>query len=285
MIYVLISVCCSVIVGVLIKFAKQKQVNVQQLVLWNYPTTVLLTYMLFSPSLESLNWESLPYQFYFPLSTLLPTLFIFIALAVKYSGIVKTDVAQRMSLFVPLIASFLIFNEVLQLNKIIGIVIGLVAVVCSVGWTKKSTATSSSNSIYPLLVFVGMGFIDILFKQIAQYKDIPYTTSMFIVFIGAMLFASLILAYQTVVNKDKLDKSAIVWGLILGLFNFANIYYYMKAHRAIADNPSVVFTAMNVGVIVLGSLVGVFVFNEKLSLTNKIGLVLAVISILLIAYL
>jgi multidrug transporter EmrE-like cation transporter len=42
---------------------------------------------------------------------------------------------------------------------------------------------------------------------------------------------------------------------------------------------------MNVGVIVLGSLVGVFMFNEKLSFTNKIGLVLAVISILLIAYL
>lgn len=285
MIYVFISVCCSVIVGVLIKFAKQRHVNVQQLVLWNYPTTVLLTYILFNPKLDNLNWKALPYQFYLPLSVLLPTLFIFIALAVKYSGIVKTDVAQRMSLFVPLIASFLVFNEVVQLNKIIGIIVGLVAVVCSVGWTKKSTTTSSTNSIYPLMVFIGMGFIDILFKQIAQYKDISYTTSMFLVFIGAMFFAGFILAYQNLINKEKLDKSAIVWGLILGLFNFANIYYYMKAHRAIADNPSVVFTAMNVGVIVLGSLVGVFMFNEKLSLTNKIGLVLAVISILLIAYL
>lgn len=286
MIYVLISVCCSVIVGVLIKIARQRQVDVQQLVLWNYPTTVLLTYLLFDPSLAGLNWTKLPFQFYIPLSILLPTLFIFIALAVKYSGIVKTDVAQRMSLFVPLIASFLIFNEVVQLNKIIGIIIGLVAVGCSVGWTKKSTATSSSfNSIYPIIVFIGMGFVDILFKQIAQYKEIPYTTSMFVVFIGAMLFAALILAYKVGWKKDSLDKSAIVWGLILGLFNFANIYYYMKAHRAISENPSIVFTAMNVGVIVLGSLVGVFLFNEKLSLTNKIGLVLAVVSILLIAYL
>lgn len=285
MIYVLISVCCSVIVGVLIKIARQRQVDVQQLVLWNYPTTVLLTYFLFDPSLASLNWTKLPYQFYIPLSILLPTLFIFIALAVKYSGIVKTDVAQRMSLFVPLIASFVLFKEVIHLNKIIGIVIGLVAVGCSVGWTKKSYTNTSTNSIYPIIVFVGMGFIDILFKQIAQYKEIPYTTSMFVVFIGAMLFAALILAYKVGWKKDSLDKSAIVWGLILGLFNFANIYYYMKAHRAISENPSIVFTAMNVGVIVLGSLVGVFMFNEKLSLTNKIGLVLAVISILLIAYL
>ncbi|WP_159636245.1 DMT family transporter [Sphingobacterium composti Ten et al. 2007 non Yoo et al. 2007] len=285
MIYVLISVCCSVIVGVLIKLARQKHVNVQQLVLWNYPTTVLLTYILFNPSLATLQWKVLPYQFYIPLSILLPTLFIFIALAVKYSGIVKTDVAQRMSLFVPLIASFILFKEEIHLNKIIGIAVGLVAVVCSVSWSNKSTSASSKNSIYPLIVFVGMGFIDILFKQIAQYKDIPYTTSMFVVFIGALLFASIILVYKVAFKKEALDKLAIVWGLILGLFNFANVYYYMKAHRAIADNPSIVFTAMNVGVIVLGSLVGVFMFNEKLSLTNKIGLVLAVISILLIAYL
>lgn len=285
MIYVLISVFCSVFVGVLIKLARQKQVNVQQMVLWNYPTTVALTYFLLQPTLDSLLWKSLPYQFYIPLTILLPTLFIFIALAVKYSGIVKTDVAQRMSLFIPLIASFLIFNEVLQINKLVGIGIGLIAVACSVSWNKKQQVRTKEKTIYPIVVFFGMGFIDILFKQVALYKEIPYTTSMFIVFVGAMLVAFLLLLYQTLVQNKRLDKSAIVWGLLLGLFNFANIYYYMKAHRAIADNPSIVFTAMNVGVIVLGSLVGVFMFNEKLSTTNKIGLVLAVVSILLIAYL
>lgn len=285
MIYVLISVCCSVIVGVIIKLARRDNVNVQQLVLWNYPTTIVLTYYLLAPSLKNLDWNILPFQFYIPLIILLPSLFIFTALAIKYSGIVKTDVAQRMSLFIPLIASFLIFNEEIKTNKLIGIAIGLIAVVCSVSWRKSSTVKSTKTSIYPIVVFVGMGFIDILFKQIALYKDIPYTTSMFMIFVGAMFFAFLILFYHIYIRNQKFDKSAIVWGLVLGLFNFANIYYYMKAHQAIADNPSIVFTAMNVGVIVLGSLVGVFVFREKLSVTNKIGLVLAVISILLIAYL
>lgn len=285
MIYVLISVCCSVLVAVLIKLARKQQINVQQLVLWNYPTTVALTYFLFTPNLQEVQIASLPFRFYIPLMVLLPTLFIFIALAVKYSGIVKTDVAQRMSLFIPLIASFALFGEVIQMNKIIGIIVGLIAVVCSVSWGKSTNSKTNRNSIYPILVFVGMGFIDILFKQIAQYKEIPYTTSMFFVFIGAMLFGFLILAYQTLERESRLDKSAIVWGLILGLFNFANIYYYMKAHRAIADNPSIVFTAMNVGVIVLGSLVGIIAFREKMSLINIIGLMLAVVSIFLIAYL
>lgn len=273
------------IVGVLIKFARQKQVNVQQLVLWNYPTTVILTFFLLQPQWNNLQWSNLPYQFYIPLTILLPSLFIFIALSVKYSGIVKTDVAQRMSIFIPLIASFVLFNEAIKINKLIGIIIGLMAVVCSVSWGKTTTVRSRKNAVYPIIVFVGMGFIDILFKQIALITSIPYTTSMFLVFVGAMVVAFLLLLYMTQIKRHRFDKSAILWGLILGLFNFANIFYYMKAHRAISENPSIVFTAMNVGVIVLGSLVGVFMFNEKLSLTNKIGLILAIVSIFLIAYL
>jgi len=42
---------------------------------------------------------------------------------------------------------------------------------------------------------------------------------------------------------------------------------------------------MNIGVIALGALVGVFVFNEKLSLLNKIGMALAIVAVLVIAYL
>jgi drug/metabolite transporter (DMT)-like permease len=42
---------------------------------------------------------------------------------------------------------------------------------------------------------------------------------------------------------------------------------------------------MNIGVIAVGALVGVFLFKEKLSKYNKIGVLLAIISVLLIAFL
>jgi multidrug transporter EmrE-like cation transporter len=59
----------------------------------------------------------------------------------------------------------------------------------------------------------------------------------------------------------------------------------MHAHRLLKDNPSVVFTTMDVGGIVLGGIVGLVFFKERLSLLNKIGLGLAVVSVLLIYYL
>ena len=41
---------------------------------------------------------------------------------------------------------------------------------------------------------------------------------------------------------------------------------------------------MNIGVVVLGTLVGVFVFDERTSRTNQLGLLLALIAIALIAF-
>lgn len=285
MIYVVISVFCSVLVAVIIKLARRRTVDVQQLVLWNYPITVALTYFLLRPDLTAIDWNLLPYHLYVPLSVLLPTLFIFIALAIKYSGIVKTDVAQRMSLFIPLLASFLFFNETTTVGKLIGLSVGLIAVSCSVSWSRQADSNKSSAISYPLIVFLGMGVIDIIFKQIALLKEVNYINSLFFVFIGAMSVAFCIMLFQFAVKNKAVSIDSILWGSVLGIFNFANIFFYMKAHRAIPDNPSIVFTTMNVGVIIVGTLVGVWVFKEKLSLVNKIGLFLAVISILLITYL
>lgn len=285
MIYVILSVCCNILVAVLIKIARGNSINVQQLVLWNYPTTVLLTYFLLKPPLHEVSFLSLPFHFYIPLIILLPTLFIFIALAIRYSGIVKTDVAQRLSLFIPLLASFLLFGESIQNNKLFGIAVGLIAVVCSISKGETSGSERDKSVLYPLIVFFGMGVIDVLFKQIAQYQAVTYTVSMFLIFVGAMFFALGIMGWMLLVRKEKLDRNAIILGNILGVFNFFNIFLYMKAHRAIPDNPSIVFTTMNIGVIVLGTIVALVFFKEKISKVNYVGLFLAVVSILLIIYL
>ena len=130
-----------------------------------------------------------------------------------------------------------------------------------------------------------MGIIDILFKQIALNSQITYMSSLWIVFTLALGFALLFLFYLLFVKKQDFDKKSLLYGAILGVFNFGNIVFYMKAHKALPDSPSLVFTGMNIGVIAVGAMAGVVLFQEKLSVYNKIGLFLAIISVLLIALL
>ncbi|UIR54556.1 DMT family transporter [Sphingobacterium sp. SRCM116780] len=287
MIFVLLSVLCSVTVAVLLKYAKLLQLSTKQIIVWNYPVAVLLTYFVLQPQLEIVHFQKIPWELYVPLAVLLPSLFIFISLAIQYTGLVKAEIAQRLSLFIPLLASFLLFSETISWNKGLGIFVGLLAIICSIGWQKHAGNRMDRRGtiVYPLLVFVGMGIIDIFFKQIALNKTVPYITAMFIVFVLAMGVAFLFLIYFLVIEKQRFSIKSLLLGILLGVFNFGNILFYMKAHRAIPENPSIVFTGMNIGVISLGALIGVLLFKEKLSFVNKIGLGLSILSVLIITYL
>jgi len=104
------------------------------------------------------------------------------------------------------------------------------------------------------------------------------------VYLIAFILSLLVLVYRFGAKKAKFSWPHIFFGWILGVANFGNILFYIKAHQALSKSPSTVFSAMNIGVIVLGALVGFFVFKEKLSLLNKIGIALAIVSIIVISY-
>jgi drug/metabolite transporter (DMT)-like permease len=180
------------------------------------------------------------------------------------------------------LAAFLIFNEAYSLIKITGIVIAFIAIIFSIPW-QKQTENSHSYWIYPLIVFIGMGIIDILFKQIARIENIPFTSSLLVVFTLAFIISVLYLLYQMLKNGLKLTIINFICGWILGIANFGNIVFYLKAHQTLSNQPSLVFSAMNIGVILLGSAVGIILFREKLSRLNYAGIILALISILTLA--
>ncbi len=280
MIYILLSVICSVTVAILLKLAKRYQINIIQAVTVNYFTALTLCFLLFKPEVNLIT-PSAPWPIYIALAILLPSIFLVLAASVKKLGIVKTDVAQRLSLFIPILAAYFIFEEGFNQYKLIGLGLGFLAILLTF-IRKSDMEKKSSNWIYPIAVFLGFGIIDVLFKQIALYKTIPYTTSIFTVFTMAFLVSLALVSYFVITKKTKLQLVNLACGLILGLFNFGNILFYMKAHKALSENPSTVFAAMNLGVIVVGSLVGILVFKEKLSKLNYVGIGLALVAVIFI---
>jgi hypothetical protein len=63
-------------VSVIIKLGRAQGLNTQQLVLWNYPVAVLLTYFLLKPDFSDIQISELPFHLYIPLGALLPTMFV-----------------------------------------------------------------------------------------------------------------------------------------------------------------------------------------------------------------
>jgi len=280
MIYLVFSIICSVTVGVLFKLAKRYQINLTQAITWNYLFAICLSLIFFKPDFSSIYISKIA-PIYWALGFLLPSIFIFLGLSVRNAGLARTDIAQRLSLFISLSAAYFLFNENFDRYKEVAIVFGFAAIIFTM--YKKSNRISSKKSwVYLLLVFIGFGAVDVLFKMVSQITAIPYTTSLFVIYCIAFLLSIVYLLFLVVRKQTKLQLINFFCGCILGLFNFGNILFYLKAHREMSDNPSTVFAGMNMGVIVAGTLIGVFIFREKLSKWNYIGLTLALLSIVLI---
>ena len=278
MLFLILSILCSVTVGVLFKVARRYTISITQIVATNYVLALILCYFFFSPDLATVTAQA-PWGIYIPLGILLPSIFLFLAASIQHMGIVKTDAAQRLSLFIPILAAWLIFGEQFNTLKITAFLIAFPALLLIL--TKPSDNTEN-KWVYPAVVLVGFGLIDILFKQIALYTNLPYTTSLFVVFSIAMAIMLVVISVEIWYKKRKLKYQSIRFGALVGLFNFGNILFYLKAHQSFAENPSTVFAGMNMGVIIIGSLTGIFVFKEKLSKMNFTGLFLALIAIVLI---
>lgn len=280
MLFLILSILCNVTVGVIFKLGRNYSLTISQVVSWNYVMALLLCHFFFTPHLTMID-STAPWEIYIPLGILLPTVFLFLAASIKHMGIIKTDAAQRLSLFIPILAAWLLFDEAFNRTKLVAFLIALPALLLIL---HKKTDNQNNNWIYPAAVLVGFGVIDILFKQIALATSLPFTTSLFITFGVSLIVILAVVVYELIAKKATLKRNNLFFGAVVGLFNFGNILFYLKAHQAFAKNPSTVFAAMNMGVIIIGSLVGVLLFKEKLNTKNYIGLAFALIAIVLITF-
>ncbi|NGR09115.1 EamA/RhaT family transporter [bacterium SGD-2] len=279
----ILSISCSVAVSVLLKMARSRHIQIDQAIAFNYVMAGSLCWLLLGPRPETLMHTTAPWPLLIALGLLLPSIFLVMAKAVQQAGIVLSDVAQRLSLLLPLIAAFTIFGETATQGKLTGIAVALVALAALLWRPGNANAQAPGGhggalAIALLLgVWFGYGTIDILFKQMAKTGS-AFPTTLF----GAFVMAGLVSFAYLVLRRATWNTRSMLAGLLLGLLNFGNIYFYVRAHQIYSENPTLVFSAMNIGVISLGTLVGAGVFRERIHAINYAGVALAIVAIIIL---
>ena len=280
--FILLSMGCSVLVSVLLKLAPRRGLDVAQMVTWNYLAAAVLAGWLLRPSLGALQQPGAPWPELLVLALVLPTLFLVLAAAVRQAGIVRTDVAQRLSLLLSLLAAFVLFGEQAGAQKLLGLVLGLCAVLGILARPDPHAAPDRRGWLLLLTVWVGFAVVDVMLKRLAL-AGTPAAAALLVAF--TLAFAGMLAwqGWRWARHGTGPGLRHVGAGLLLGVINFGNILFYVRAHQAMPDSPAVVFATMNIGVVVLGTLVGVLGFGEKTSRLNRIAIALAVLAIALIA--
>jgi drug/metabolite transporter (DMT)-like permease len=280
---ILAAACCSVIVSILLKFAKAQGFDALQMIVWNYASASVLCFLWFKPDLQHVSIINTPWWLIIALGVLLPSVFLCLAKSLQYAGIVKTEIAQRLSVVLSLLAAFFIFQEQFNTLKIIGIVLGVFAVL-SLLFSHQHDKTGQSSTkqamLYLALVWFGYALIDVLLKYTTGL-GLQFAVALNLMFICAFILS---LAYIAMTTKTVGNRKNILAGMGLGLLNFANIALYVKAHMLLKDTPAIVFAGMNILVVVLGAFSGLIIFKEKLTLTTALGLTLGLASVICLGY-
>ncbi|MFZ7259329.1 EamA/RhaT family transporter [Avibacterium avium] len=282
--YLFLAIACSVAVSVLLKVARKFNVVIEQAIAFNYLVALLLSYFLLQPDFQGQGFTDFIVQnensaIFLSLGLLLPSVFIIMSKAVEFAGIVRSDAAQRLSLFLPILAAFVLFDEQLSQSRIISLILAFSALFCLINKPREK-GLSVKGGLSLLAVWFGYGVIDILFKQTAKMGS-AFPTTLFIAFALAMC----VMFMYLLIKRTQWNGASLLAGIVLGGLNFMNILFYIRAHQSFSQNPTLVFAGMNIGVICLGTLVGAIVFKEKISKINGVGIVLGILAILSLFYL
>ncbi|MGN6227480.1 MAG: EamA/RhaT family transporter [Dyella sp.] len=281
MLFLCLSILCSVLVSVWLKLARRFGLDVPQMVAWNYLAAGSLVALVLHPSLAPLRQPDAPRFAVLALAVLLPAIFLALGTSVRHAGIVRSDVAQRLSLLISLLAAFVLFGQLPTPRMLAGLALGLLALAAMVWRGRAARADGAAAWLWPLVVCAGFGAIDILLKQVAA-AGIPIAASLQAMFALALPVA---LGFALLARRRsgaRFTARSLAGGLLLGVLNFGNILFYLRAHVALPNDPALVFATMNIGVVALGTLVGVLAFRERLSRINAIGVLLAAAAIALL---
>lgn len=283
-IYLLLSIVFSTFINLVFKWFSVFKVNKIQAILVNYLVCFSIGFVL-SGDFNLLkiivsDW----FKYCIILGSLFVAIFLSMAMTTEKYGVSVNAVSAKMSVIIPVLFAYVYNSERLTIQFVVGILLSLLSIYLI---TKKKQIIIPKKYIYlPIIVFLGSGTIDTSLKllELNYSNDISINTISYSIFLGAFLVGTTFYTIKNQFNFSNWSSRNIISGIILGIPNYFSIYFLLTAIKSFSLKSAFVFGINNIGIVLLSTLLSVIIFKEKLTLINKFGVLISVLSIFLIAY-
>jgi drug/metabolite transporter (DMT)-like permease len=290
MIYLMLAVACSVMLGFIFKLFARFEVDLFQAIVFNYVTCVLcgtLHLGHFPVDASSFGQPWMPYALV--LGGTFISGFTTAALTVKHFGVTVSQIMQKMSILITVPFAVLAYGESSGAGKVLGFLLALASIVL-VNWpsgeAQGRSKTAGSNLLWiPIFTWVMSGVIEVLFVRVQKERLADPNDPTFIctVFGTAGVIGLFIAAQGWLRGRLRFAWKNVLGGIVLGIPNYGSMLFTLMALGSGLE-ASLAFPMINVGIITVTTLGAVLMFHENLSRLNWAGIALAVAAIVLIAY-
>ncbi len=301
------AVACSVAIGMIFKHAGRRQLDRTALLTVNYAAAVAVAVVLLAIGgrsvQEGLTLSGTLVSLGVGTGGLLIAGFFALAWATEVAGMSLAIGVMRVSVVVPFLASWLVWNEVPSVAQGIGMVLAMGAFFLlahrrsapePVPAGSSSASDTSAPSPSPVssvdwhaagvlaLTFCLGGAVDVSMKAFEEGFGTGNSRVLFLLmaFGVAFLVGAILVLRRGLRRGEWPGGRTVVWGVLLGIVNYGSLEFLLRAIEALPG--PFVFPANNIAIMTLAALLGVTVWGEHLSRANRIGLVLAGVALLLL---
>ena len=175
-------------------------------------------------------------------------------LNVKKNGVVLSATFMKLGVLVPTVVSVLVFEEMPKTVQVLGFLLAIVAIVL-INFEKEQTGANFKAGLLLLLLAGGGG--DAMAKV---YEELGCTESEDKFLLCTFAVALVLCVVLALYKKQRLDKSDIFFGLLIGIPNYYSARFLLKALSSV---PAVVaYPTYSVAGILLVTAAAILIFKE-----------------------
>lgn len=248
--------------------------------------------------------------------------FFMLSLATEVAGMSLAIGVMRVSVVIPFGASWVIWGEEPSVAQVVGLVLagGAFFMIAqkkkarpdAVPGPVPATASAAASSPHSLaespappgrakespagsetevslrafgvlaLLFLAGGAVDVSMKTFEETFGAHNNRVLFLLLgFGVAFLIGLAIVLWTGWRRSRWpDRATVGWGVLLGVINYGSLEFILRAINTLPG--TFVFPVNSIAIVLLGAVVGVYVWNEHLTRTNCLGLGLAVMALLLL---
>ena len=277
--YLLFTIICSTSIALILKHSDTHKGESIVLLAGNYLVASLVAFslLIFSDS-KSFSIETL--FFGSGLGLLFVISFFVYAKAINMAGTGLATTSSRLSVIIPIAFSIIIFNEEPKVNHLFGFAFTFITFIFFYYSVKGNHSDGDGIIKYLVLlgVFIGIGINDFAMKVFKSWRS-PEEEPFFVLFIfgSAFIYSTLYI----IIRKIKVEVHTSMWGLVLGVPNVFSTIFLLAALSVL---PAIlVYPFMNVGIILLTTLLAFIIWEEKLNRWGILALTSGVLAILFLS--